>query len=709
MKMNTPKAVARPGLSTPRSGKSTPRSTPRTPQARLVFAAQSRSIPPINVGTGSSTPVANGLKLDISSAVRGTALGQVQQHLQGVFSSIYTAFVFLDANDKGELDRPTFQRQLMRIAPLVSVDQIMMEMLEGAEEDPSNGDHVIPVELFLRHLSWHAIPSQRRAQREAVAEARRQKQKALQEFYRWQLRTHPKMGGAPGSAITLDDLALLPVHEMSEAAPGTSSARSASAYATWKGTLRKYNTGVDERAKSAPRSRPLSARDSHVSADAFQSPRPQRENFATPRAWISNGQKQMMQAKLLREKRQLAVQLLEAERKLAEAEGSSKSKKTKSSSDKNSNGAEFSKLPGGAFVERGQMDPEAIKSPVKRRTKRTQSSTAPEREHREFVGPRGPYREVSATDRIAALLKDDRPDWVQKCITKTGLFMATPPQGICIARGEQSAACWRVSSPHSMLSPANGYAPARDERTSRNTTRPPRTKTGASVPPNERIIDECLDLVSGLLRRDAHEKGRGNTSSFNPNRPPMQLRVDSPSPDSDDRAARRNERISEDERKNLRPGAQTSPHTEDQGGDDKPDSVVEEPTASPSPSQKVSPALSQGTARDESLRVAFAQPVPEKGSKEPDGDHKKRLKQTLKLFDRGAEVENTSDAKRRPVEAKRDADGEASATGRSSRRPGSAEHGTESNGEKVAPPAQRLSKKMQTKKLFADSDSETER
>ncbi len=489
MNSNAPREVSRPS---PAKSKSSPAPRPKSAKAGNGSAIRPEKLSPKGQAAAHRRDIF--LPLDVGKTVQRSALSRLQSRLQEVFSSIYLAFVFLDANDKGVLERQDLNRQIARVCPEVSGDQIQMEMIEGAEDAKCRDqDRGIPLELFLRNLSWHPIPPLRRAQREAIAEARRQKQKALTEFYNWQLRRDPITGGARTvSGITLDDLALLPVSEIAEAAPsGASSARSVGAYITWKGTLRKYSDDRNDQAKSAPRARPNTG--SAVNFTPESTPRSfgastprsirQKESSSIPRAWISDGQKEIAMTQLLREKRKLAVQLLETERKLMEVGGPvaprdrspalrrerlSNNGKPKSASDK---------IPGSATVDRG---------------------------HREFVGPKGPYRELTATDRLIDTLRDDRPATLEKCMTKTGLFIAAPPLDMRVQKGEARAASWRDPT-HLQEPTTRTSTPQRAVQNTRNPAQVKRSSPNRSQD-HKTIIDECLELVAGLMdgRQVAH-------------------------------------------------------------------------------------------------------------------------------------------------------------------------------------------------------------
>jgi hypothetical protein len=526
MNSNAPREVSRPS---PSKSKSSPAPRPKSAKASDGYAIRPEKL--YSKGQEAAHRRDTFLPLDVGKTVQRSALSRLQSRLQEVFSSIYLAFVFLDANDKGVLDRQDLNRQLARVCPEVSGDQIQMEMIEGAEDaECRDQDTGIPLELFLRNLSWHPIPPLRRAQREAITEARRQKQKALTEFYNWQLRRDPMTGGARTvSGITLDDLALLPVSEIAEAVPsGASSARSVGAYITWKGTLRKYSDDLNDRAKSAPRARPNTGSAVNITPEstprsfAASTPRSMRQNVSSsiPRAWISDGQKEIAKTQLLREKRKLAVQLLETERKLMEVRGPvaprdrspplrrehlSNHGKPKSASDK---------IPGSATVDRG---------------------------HREFVGPKGPYRELTATDRLIDTLRDDRPATLKQCMTKTGLFIAAPPIDMRVQEGQARAASWR--------GPTHLQEPTTRTNTTQIAVQKTRNPAQAKISSPNRsqdhktIIDECLELVAGLIdgRQVAHHpeltssqsgpQTRGRKPPFREDSWPQS--VDSASSDSD--------------------------------------------------------------------------------------------------------------------------------------------------------------------------------
>jgi hypothetical protein len=112
-------------------------------------------------------------------------MSKVKNRFQEVFSCVYNAFVFLDLHDRGFLEIEVFHSQMRRICPEFSIDKIMRHMITGIE---MKGPPEIPLELFLRHLSWHSVPELRLAQREAVNEARKQKEKVLKEFDDWRVR-----------------------------------------------------------------------------------------------------------------------------------------------------------------------------------------------------------------------------------------------------------------------------------------------------------------------------------------------------------------------------------------------------------------------------------------------------------------------------------------------------------------------------------------
>jgi hypothetical protein len=113
-------------------------------------------------------------------------MSKVKNRFQEVFSCVYNAFVFLDLHDRGFLEIEVFFSQMRRICPEFSIDKIMRHILTGIET--KKGSPEIPLELILRHLSWHAVPELRLAQREAVNEARKQKEKVLKEFDDWRVR-----------------------------------------------------------------------------------------------------------------------------------------------------------------------------------------------------------------------------------------------------------------------------------------------------------------------------------------------------------------------------------------------------------------------------------------------------------------------------------------------------------------------------------------
>jgi len=452
-----------------------------------------------------------------------------QGRLREVFSTVYNAFVFLDAHDKGVLDRATLQRQMTRLLPEISVDQIMMELLEGAEED-DEGEGIRP-EVFLRHLAWHPLPSLRRAQREAVAEARRHKQQALTQYYNWQFRVQPATVGGR-SMITLDDLALLPVSEIAVSMPtGALSARSSiastGAYATWKGTLRKYSDSLHDGGAWAPRSRPCASSQDQCSPET---PRGAASagaaSVATPRAWISDGQRDIAKTQLLREKRKLAVQLLEAQRKLVDAgvflkssSPSTLASPASGSRNRTHHNVPRSADPSGAT----RISVAQTGAPSQRHRATHPSFPVPEREHgvfikerehREFVGPKGPYREVTATDRLARLLKDDRCSSVEKCMTRMGLWMATPPSELRVGQGEQKASCFRESCSRESYErqPASAQQQrqkTRDLRSPRPNSKPKRiSRKKLIMPSHDLLIDECLELVSGLMLPGSPERAR---------------------------------------------------------------------------------------------------------------------------------------------------------------------------------------------------------
>jgi len=497
---NTPPEVARPSPAKLKGSPAAKRSGQKSAQASDGFALRPEKLSSTGqVGSHRQTAF-GGLKLDLGKSVQGSALTRLQSRLKEVFSNIYHAFVFLDANDKGVLDSQDLNRQIARICPEVSADQIRMELIVGADDDQSSERETgIPLERFLRHLSWHPIPSLRRLQREAIADARRQKQKALTEFYNWQLRRDPKTGGARTvSGITLDDLALLPVSEIAEAVPaGASSARSAGAYMTWKGTLRKYSDDIN--IKSAPRSRQNAGcsvtftPESTPRSFAASTPRSfqQKGSPSLPRAWISDGQREIAKTQLLREKRKLAVQLLEAERKLMQAGGLGEST---SNSD----------------LQTGRHRPSnkgKVKHTSERQPASRPGSATTGRGYREFIGPKGPYRELTATDRLVSSLRDDRPATLEKCMTRMGLWMTTPPRELRVQEGEKGAASWR--DPTSLHVPQ--AQTQRHQRAAPRTREPPPPAKGS--PPkrpqdHEKIIDECLELVAGLMYNGSSETAR---------------------------------------------------------------------------------------------------------------------------------------------------------------------------------------------------------
>jgi len=115
-------------------------------------------------------------------------MSKVKNRFQEVFSCVYNAFVFLDLHDRGFLEIEVFHSQMRRICPEFSSDKIVRHILQSTGIGSKKGSPEIPLEHFLRHLSWHSVPELRLAQREAVNEARKQKQKVLKEFDDWRVR-----------------------------------------------------------------------------------------------------------------------------------------------------------------------------------------------------------------------------------------------------------------------------------------------------------------------------------------------------------------------------------------------------------------------------------------------------------------------------------------------------------------------------------------
>ena len=306
--------------------------------------------------------------------------------------------------------------------------------------------------------------------------------------------------------MTLDDLALLP---SSRRVPepfteGSSSARSPRSYTAWKNSLRLYNNAFYQRMDmamsssrrrlhnhshaSTPRSGDSMRFDDSPSRDHQHGETP---SHTRPRPWISDARKEQMRARLVYEKRKLAVRLLETERKLMQA--TSRPQMRAEAEDEGFFTVDHAKMPGGSKTPRGSLYSRMEQTPTGisgRRRSGQQKRRTGERELREFVGPMGPYREVTPLDRLAAKLKNDMPASVAKCVTHTGLWCATPPQGLCLEKGERSTACWRNTPRGSNES----HAPQHKQgRSARKDVHP----NGNS--PRDVLIDECLELVSGLM------------------------------------------------------------------------------------------------------------------------------------------------------------------------------------------------------------------
>jgi hypothetical protein len=147
---------------------------------------------------------------------------------------------------------------------------------------------------------------------------------------------------------------------------------------------------------------------------------------------------------------------------------------------------------------RNEINKDSSVSPEKRHIRHPHSTPRAEREHREFVGPKGPYREVAATDRLAVLLKDDKPATVEKCMTKTGLWSTMPPNDLRVGEGKKSLACWRGAS-----DPQDGhkkYVTGEEKGLGPNITRSRQSPKSTSHPATDTLIDECMELVAGMLR-----------------------------------------------------------------------------------------------------------------------------------------------------------------------------------------------------------------
>ena len=214
----------------------------------------------------------------------------------------------------------------------------------------------------------------------------------------------------------------------------------------------------------------------------------QESPLVTPRAWISEGRQRDQKARLEQEKRKLAVRLLETERKLMEAsykvdDGklrpvSARRHKSTSPALANRAGSEASMMPAiSSSAKRTKDSPNTHKAASKKRPS--------SRGQREFVGPKGPYREVGAADRLVALLKDDTA--ASKCITRTGLWLAAPPKGITRTENEPSCGIWRDAPFPAQTSLSEDTVDDRLEDANH----------GSAA--RDSLIDECLELVSGLL------------------------------------------------------------------------------------------------------------------------------------------------------------------------------------------------------------------
>jgi len=397
----------------------------------------------------------------------------LQRVLREIFDNVLEAFVFLDMDGSDCILRYQLARQMQRIAPHVSFEQVMVEV------DGKSSNNSIPLLKFVQHFSWPDGIADRQREYEKLKLNRRE---VLAKFERWRRSkldevTNAFVAKKPAGTVEAKRAESKTIMATSPRPP-PSCVDDSSVSSCKVPDLSSSSSAF--RAKSAPRERPSQSkldrlvRGEEVSRRGARGAHDGDGGETRRKAWVSDAVRDAEVKKLEREKRKLAVQLLDAERKLA--------------------------LASSAAAAEGDEAKGSLSS-SRRHSSRAQARSPPP-----FVGPKGAYKE----EKSVAMFEEGAANFV---VSKTGLW-APVPRGAAEKSNEEDSKMPRPGDGEEReaagmkeVRPQQGVGGGAGEE--RQTASHPPLAALASR--QDDWLDTCIQMISGFVGQDLEKREASQT------------------------------------------------------------------------------------------------------------------------------------------------------------------------------------------------------